>query len=91
MSATANFDDLEKRSLQQTHKALSSSITSTNTKKKSNYGSIRNETQHTAKAFIVNYKHKIVPGETLQGISLKYVVPVSSRSHKNGCLFYEIK
>ena len=47
------------------------------TTKKSNYGSLRKETQQTTTTFIVNHKHKIQPGETLQGISLKYSVPVS--------------
>jgi hypothetical protein len=65
-------DELEKRSLQQQKPK---------TTKKSNYGSLRVEqpqqTKQTSTAFIVNYKHKISPGETLLGISLKYGVPVS--------------
>lgn len=52
-----------------------------NTAKKSNYGSLRKDTQQTT-VFIVNYKHKLKPGETLQGISLKYNVPVCIKINK---------
>lgn len=45
--------------------------------KKLNYGSLRKETEHTATVFMVNYKHQLKSGETMQGISLRYGVPVS--------------
>lgn len=68
---TNSSDDLEKSSfVKQPNKPS----------KKSNYGSLRTETQaqnQTATVFIVNYRHRITNGETLQGISLKYSVPVS--------------
>lgn len=44
--------------------------------KKLNYGSLRKETEHTATVFMVNYKHQLKSGETMQGISLRYGVPV---------------
>ena len=49
--------------------------------KKTNYGSLRTDIQQTqtAKVFIINYKHRITKGETLQGISLKYNIPVSRK------------
>jgi LysM repeat protein len=55
------------------------------TTKKSNYGSLRKDiTQtQTASAFIVNYRHTLKPGETLQGISLRYGVPVESIKRAN--------
>ena len=67
-------DELEKSKLQ-TNK-------SNKTPKKSNYGSLRQDaqTQQTAKVFLVNYPHRLAPGETLQGISLKYGVPVRKKS-----------
>jgi hypothetical protein len=67
-------DDLEKKSLQSIKSA-------SKTTKKSNYGSLRVEqpqqTKQTSTAFIVNYKHRLMPGETLLGISLKYGISVS--------------
>lgn len=51
--------------------------------KKSNYGSLRKEVQQTANVFIVNYKHKIQIGETLQGISLKYGLPIENIKRAN--------
>lgn len=62
--------DMEKSSLQRNQSAK--------TTKKSNYGSLRQDvqTQQTAKIFIVNYEHKLVHGDTLLGISLKYNTPV---------------
>ena len=65
-------EQMEKRS-------FTAQLSKSTTTKKSNYGSLRKElsTQQTASAFIVNYKHRLMPGETLQGISLKYGVPVS--------------
>jgi hypothetical protein len=57
--------------------------------KKSNYGSLRKETQQTTTAFIVNYKHRLVPGETLQGISLRYGIPVRQSSF-NQFHFFEL-
>jgi LysM repeat protein len=67
-------DDLEKSSFiikQQQQKPA----------KKTNYGSLRTDIQQTqtAKVFIINYKHRITKGETLQGISLKYNIPVSRK------------
>jgi len=61
--------DLERSSLQ---------TSQTKTTKKSNYGSLRQEslTQQTANKFIVNYEHKLLPGDTLLGISLKYNISV---------------
>jgi LysM repeat protein len=58
---------------------------SANTSKKSNYGSLRQDskTQQTANAFIVNYEHKIEPGDTLLGISLKYNLPIESIKRAN--------
>lgn len=53
------------------------------TTKKSNYGSLRKEVQQTSTLFIVNYKHKLQEGETLQGISLKYSVPIESIKRAN--------
>lgn len=48
------------------------------TTKKSNYGSLRKDIPQ-AIVPIVNFKHRIKPGETLQGISLKYNVPVITK------------
>ena len=59
-------ETLEKSSLQKV----------TKTPKRTNYGSLRTEVKQTANVFIVNYEHKLKPGETLQGISLKYGIPV---------------
>lgn len=53
------------------------------TAKKSNYGSLRKEAQQTTTAFIVNYKHRLTPGETLLGISLRYGVPTESIKKAN--------
>ena len=53
------------------------------TTKKSNYGSLRKEVQQTTTAFIVNYKHKLKPGETLQAISLRYGIPVENIKRAN--------
>jgi LysM repeat protein len=55
------------------------------TTKKSNYGSLRKDiTQtQTATTFMINHKHKLKPGETLQGISLRYGVPVESIKRAN--------
>lgn len=64
-SNISNERDLEKSSLQQKNLLKST--------KKSNYGSLKTEKP----SMIVNYKHKLQQGETLQGISLKYGVPVS--------------
>ena len=49
------------------------------TTKKSNYGSLRKDISSQAIVPIVNFKHRIKPGETLQGISLKYNVPVITK------------
>jgi len=74
-------EEVERRSLQK--------ITSSASKptKKSNYGSLSSnkyeKTIQTTTAFIVNYKHKLVPGETLQGISLKYNVPIEKIKRAN--------
>ena len=74
-------EEVERRSLQK--------ITSSASKptKKSNYGSLSSnkyeKTLQTTTAFIVNYKHKLVSGETLQGISLKYGVPVENIKRAN--------
>lgn len=84
-------DDLEKssffRQTNQHHSPYSggsNSSKNTNIKpvKKTNYGSLRTETQQTqtAKVFLVNYRHKLTDGETLQGISLKYGVSVCVHS-----------
>ena len=53
--------------------------------KKTNYGSLRTDIQQTqtAKVFLINYKHRITKGETLQGISLKYNIPVSRKKKEN--------
>jgi LysM repeat protein len=64
-------DDLEKSTI-----PIKQQTSGNKTSKKSNYGSLRKEIQQTTSAFIVNYKHKLQAGETLQGISLKYGVPV---------------
>lgn len=68
--------DLEKSSLQ---------TKTTKTTKKSNYGSLRqdSQTRQTANVFIVNYEHKIMPGDTLLGISLKYNVPIENIKRAN--------
>lgn len=69
-------DDLERSSLQSKQ---------AKTTKKSNYGSLRQDlqTQQTAKTFIVNYEHQIMPGDTLLGISLKYNVPIENIKRAN--------
>lgn len=70
-------DDLERSSLQSKP---------AKTTKKSNYGSLRQDTQQTqqtAKTFIVNYDHKIMPGDTLLGISLKYNIPIENIKRAN--------
>ncbi len=47
-------------------------------KKKSNYGSMRSDSAPQAVAQpTVNYTHQIRPGDTLQGVSLKYNISVS--------------
>jgi LysM repeat protein len=53
--------------------------------KKSNYGSLHQDTQkqQTTNAFIVNYRHKLKSGETLQGISLKYGVAIDQIKRVN--------
>jgi LysM repeat protein len=51
--------------------------------KRSNYGSLRKDTSQTTSAFIVNYRHTLNPGETLQGLSLRYGVPVESIKRAN--------
>jgi len=58
---------------------------SNKTPKKSNYGSLRQDaqTQQTAKVFLVNHPHRLAPGETLQGISLKYGVPIETIKRAN--------
>lgn len=76
-------DDLERRSLQHSNSSglnNASNINSNNSsnssninKKKSNYGSLRKEQPQP----IVYVKHKLTASETIQGISLKYGVPVS--------------
>lgn len=56
------------------------------TTKKSNYGSLQTDaakTQQTANAFIVNYKHTLMPGDTLLNISLKYNVPIENIKRAN--------
>ena len=71
-------DDLEKSSfIRQANQQQNYS--SNKPIKKTNYGSLRTENQQiqTAKVFIVNHRHKLSDGETLQGISLKYGVSVS--------------
>ena len=76
---TGGEDDVERSSLQKQ--------STTKTKKKSNYGSLhsnKNETTiQTSTAFMVNYKHKLKSGETLQGISLKYGVPIENIKRAN--------
>lgn len=70
--------DMEKSSLQRNQPAK--------TTKKSNYGSLRqdtSQTQQTAKIFIVNYEHKLVHGDTLLGISLKYNTPIENIKRAN--------
>jgi len=48
------------------------------TTKKLNYGSLKQESlTQTANKFVINYEHKLQPGDTLLGISLKYNLPVS--------------
>ncbi|CAF0716247.1 unnamed protein product [Brachionus calyciflorus] len=54
----------------------------TKTTKKSNYGSLRTEIQQTTTQ-IINHKHKLKQGETLQGISLKYSVPIETIKRAN--------
>lgn len=56
-------DETERRSLKPLTKT---------TNKKSNYGSLRTEVPSQT----INYKHRLKQGETLQGISLKYGVPI---------------
>lgn len=62
-------DDIEIQSLQK------SFVKST---KKSNYGTLRKDIgQPQPTTPMVNVKHRIKPGETLQGISLRYNIPVN--------------
>lgn len=66
--------------------SLSNGKASGKTTKKSNYGSLQTDatkTQQTANAFIVNYKHKLMPGDTLLNISLKYNVPIETIKRAN--------
>lgn len=55
------------------------------TTKKTNYGSLRQDvqSQQTANAFIVNYEHKLMPGDTLLNISLKYNIPIENIKRAN--------
>lgn len=75
-SSLNNNDDLERNLLSQQKQLIKTS-------KKSNYGSLRNETKQTTTAFMINYKHKLKAGETLQGISLKYGVPIENIKRAN--------
>ena len=75
-SSLNNNDDLERNLLSQQKQLIKTS-------KKSNYGSLRNETKQTTTAFMINYKHKLQAGETLQGISLKYGVPIENIKRAN--------
>lgn len=74
-------DEIERRSLQKIQSS------SSKPSKKSNYGSLSSnkyeKTIQTTTAFIVSYKHRILPGETLQGISLKYGVPIENIKRAN--------
>jgi len=74
-------DELEKSSFVRQSNQQQQQNHTTNNKpiKKTNYGSLRTENQQiqTAKVFIVNHRHRLLDGETLQGISLKYGVSVS--------------
>ena len=76
-------DDVERCSLQQ---KLQSSASIKN-KKKSNYGSLHTNKHEanvqTSTAFIVNYRHRLKAGETLQGISLRYGVPIENIKRAN--------
>lgn len=69
--------DMERSSLQTSN--------ATRTTKKSNYGSLRQESQsqQTANKFIVNYEHTLQPSDTLLGISLKYNVPIENIKRAN--------
>ena len=79
-SSLLGDEEVERRSLQTT------SSSSRNTKK-SNYGSLHTnkheKTIQTSTVFIVNYRHKLRPGETLQGISLKYGVSIENIKRAN--------
>jgi hypothetical protein len=69
-SSPTSFDNLEKCSLQINN--------NNNNKKKLNYGSLRKDLPIQQQQQIVHIKHKLLKGETLQGISLKYGIPVSN-------------
>ena len=56
------------------------SSTNNNNKKKQNYGSLRKDLPIQEQKQMVNLKHILKKGETLQGISLKYGVSVSFQS-----------
>jgi hypothetical protein len=90
--ATAVDNDLEKSSFIRAENQQPQQI-SFKPAKKTNYGSLRTETQQTrsAKLFIVNHQHKLTDGETLQGISLKYDVPVSDLTSFLSILFCVLK
>ena len=47
-----------------------------NSKKKQNYGSLRKDLPIQEQKQLVNIKHRLTNGDTLQGISLKYGVSV---------------
>jgi LysM repeat protein len=52
-------------------------LISNNKSKTTSYGSLRKESTYN----FVNIKHKLINGETLQGIALKYGVSVSTLRH----------
>ena len=71
-SAIIDCDELERCS-------LNTSSSNSKSVKKSNYGSLRTEVKSTTSpgACLVNYEHRMCAGDTIQGLSLKYGVPVS--------------
>lgn len=77
-SSESSYDNLEKCTIPINNNSSNGNSTNgTNNKKKQNYGSLRKDLPIQAQKQIVNIKHKLSKGETLQGISLKYGVSVS--------------
>lgn len=81
-SSSDSFDNLDKCTIPITS-THNSKQNGNNSKKKQNYGSLRKDLPIQEQKQIVNIKHKLTNGETLQGISLKYGVSIENIKRVN--------
>lgn len=79
-----SIENLEKRSLQINNninksRPSSNASNSSQNNKKTSYGSLKRETAN----LVVNHRHKLNRTETIQGLSLKYGVPIENIKRAN--------